>query len=90
MARSDVHRYLVLAHCGQDVIIDITFPSDPPWDGHTSMRLACGEGQDFPAGEDPAAEKAALEARYCQPQIREPFIAALTLATHPSQQSPSG
>jgi hypothetical protein len=52
--------------CGdRDVIIDVTFPAGPPWDGHSSMPLACGEGQDFPAGDDPAAEKAALEASYC-------------------------
>jgi hypothetical protein len=80
---TDVHRYLVITLGNQDVIIDITFPSDPPWDGHGSMRLACGEGQDFPAGDDPAADKATLEARYCDPQVREPFIAALMLAAHP-------
>ena len=56
------------------------FPGDPPWDGHTSIPLACGEGQDFPASDDPAAGKAALEASHCDPQAREPFIAALTLA----------
>ena len=80
---TDVHRYLLLAYGDQDVIIDVTFPTDPPWDRHGSMQLACGEGQDFPAGDDPAAEKAALEASYCDPQVREPFIAALMLATHP-------
>jgi hypothetical protein len=80
---TDVHRYLLLACGDQDVIIDVTFPADPPWDGHSSMPLACGEGQDFPAGDDPAAEKAALEASYCDPQVREPFIAALMLAAHP-------
>jgi len=47
------------------------------------MPLACGEGQDFPAGDDPAADKAALEASYCDPQVREPFIAALMLAAQP-------
>jgi hypothetical protein len=30
---------------------------------------------------DPDAEKAALEASYCDPQVREPFIAALALAS---------
>jgi hypothetical protein len=45
------------------------------------MCLACGEGRDFPAGDDPGAEKAALEASYCDPQVREPFIAALALAS---------
>ena len=45
---ADVHRYLVITVAGQHVIIDITFPGDPVWDGRGSMRLACGEGQDFP------------------------------------------
>jgi hypothetical protein len=45
------------------------------------MRLACGDGQDFPAGDNPDAGKAALEASYCDPLVREPFIAALALAS---------
>ena len=45
------------------------------------MRLACGEGRDFPAGDDPDAEKTALEASYCDPRVREPFIASLALAS---------
>jgi hypothetical protein len=78
---TDVHRYLVISLAGQEVTIDITFPGDQAWDGHRSMDLACGAGQDFPAGDDPDAEKAALEASYCDPQVREPFIAALALAS---------
>ena len=78
---TDVHRYLVITLGGQDVTIDITFPGDPAWDGHRSMSLACGDGRDYPAGEDPDADKAALEASYCDPRAREPFIAALTLAS---------
>jgi hypothetical protein len=45
------------------------------------MCLACGEGRDFPAGDDPDAEKAALEASYRDPRVREPFIASLALAS---------
>jgi len=60
---------------GQEVTIDITFPGDQAWDKHRSMCLACGQGRDFPAGDDPDADKAALEASYCDPQVREPFIA---------------
>lgn len=30
---ADVRRYLVITLNGQDVIIDVTFPGDPPWDG---------------------------------------------------------
>jgi hypothetical protein len=78
---TDVHRYLVIIVAGQDVTIDITFPGDQAWDGHRSMSLACGAGHDFPAGDDPDAEKAALEASYCDPQVREPFIASLALAS---------
>jgi hypothetical protein len=77
---TDVHRYLVIAAPTGDVIIDATFPGDACWDGHSSMPLACGEGQDFPAGDDPDADKARLEARYCDPALREPFIAALAEA----------
>lgn len=45
------------------------------------MCLACGDGRDFPAGQDPDAGKAALEASYCDLRAREPFIAALALAS---------
>lgn len=78
---TDVHRYLVITLAGQQVRIDITFPGGQPWDGHRPMDLACGDGPDFPAGDDPDADKAALEASYCDPLVREPFITALTLAS---------
>jgi hypothetical protein len=78
---TDVHRYLVIILAGQEVTIDITFPGDQAWDGHRSMCLACGDGHDFPAGDDPDAEKAALEASHCDPRVREPFIASLALAS---------
>jgi hypothetical protein len=85
---TDVHRYLVITLVGREVRIDITFPADPAWDGHRSMGLACGDGRDFPAGDDPDADKAGLEASYCDPLVREPFIAALTLASRPSGDAP--
>jgi hypothetical protein len=47
---TDVHRYLVMTLAGREVTIDVTFPADQPWDGRRSMRLACGDGRDFPAG----------------------------------------
>jgi hypothetical protein len=78
---TDVHRYLVIVLAGQEVTVDITFPGDQAWDGHRSMSLACGDGRDFPAGDDPDADKAALEASHCDPQVREPFIASLVLAS---------
>lgn len=78
---TDVHRYLVLTLGGQDVTIDNGFPGGPARGGHGSMRPACGDGPRFPAGEDPDADKAALEASQCHPCAREPFIAALALAS---------
>jgi hypothetical protein len=72
----DVHRYLTIRVGGQRVAIDATFPG-PRWDGHSALPLACGPGDDHPAGEDPDADKQLLERQHCDPAIREPFIAAL-------------
>lgn len=72
----DVHRYLTILLDGRRVRIDATFPG-PAWDGRSAMTLACGPGEDYPAAQDPDTEKRALEARYCDPAVREPFIAAL-------------
>jgi hypothetical protein len=74
---TDVHRYLLISVAGADVVIDVTFPGDPRWDGAGSMALACGDGVDYPAGAGADREKADLEARFCDPVLREPFIAAL-------------
>ena len=76
----DVHRYLTVAVQGSRVQIDVTFPGLPPWDGRSSMALACGAGCDYPAGSDPDADKRALERAHCDPLVREPFIAALSPA----------
>ncbi len=73
----DVHRYLTIALSGNRVVIDVTFPSSPGWDGASSMPVACGPGTDQVAGPDPDADKRALEAAHCDPAVREPFIAAL-------------
>jgi hypothetical protein len=75
----DVHRYLTIVVDGRRITIDATFPG-PPWDGCSPLPLACGSGRDYPAGEDPDAEKRALEAKHCDPAVREPFIAALASA----------
>jgi len=74
----DVHRYLTLVAGGRRLVIDVTFPGAPAWDGATSMALACGDGKDFEASEDYDADKRALEAEHCDPRVREPFIAALS------------
>ncbi len=73
----DVHRYLVLALDGADVVVDATFPG-PAWNGTDSMPLACGPGTDHPSTGDPADDKARLEELHCRPEVREPFIAALS------------
>lgn len=73
----DVHRYLTVQVAGRRIPIDATFPG-PPWDGRSPLPLACGPGRDFPAGEHPDADKRALEARFCDPAKREPFIAAMS------------
>lgn len=82
----DVHRYLTIALAGRRIELDATFPG-ARWDGRWSLPLVCGPGDDYPAAEKPDAEKRALQARSCDPAIRERFIAALTLASlHPSKR----
>ena len=73
----DVHRYLTITLNGQRITVDATFAGEP-WDGGSSLPLACGQGDDFPAGEDPDNDKRALEEQHCDLAVREPFIAALT------------
>jgi hypothetical protein len=73
----DVHRYMTIELNGNRVVIDITFPSGPSWDGAGSMPVACGEGTDHAAGFDPDADKSALERAHCDSSVREPFISAL-------------
>jgi len=82
----DVHRYLTAKVAGERVEIDATLPG-PAWDGRSPMPLACGPGEDFPARAAPEAEKRQLEAKHCDPAVREPFIAALAAAAPPSPQS---
>lgn len=77
----DVHRYLTIEVGGRRVVVDATFPGGPAWDGRSEMALACGPGEDHPAGEDPDGEKLRLQSEHCEPAVREPFIAALALAS---------
>jgi hypothetical protein len=72
----DVHRYLTIELDGQQITIDATFPGSP-WDGVSPLPLACGPGQDFPAGRNPDADKRELQEKNCDPALREPFIEAL-------------
>src|SRR5215475_8662807 len=48
----DVHRYLAIELDGVRIAIDATFPG-PRWDGRSSLPLACGPGEDIPAGPAP-------------------------------------
>jgi hypothetical protein len=59
--------------------MDVTFPG-PLWDGRSDMPLACGEGTDYPATDDPWALKAKLVEQHCDPAVREPFIESLFAA----------
>lgn len=72
----DVHTYATVLVEGARVRIDVTFPGEI-WDGRSDMRLACGEGDDYDAGADPWSLKASLVEQFCDPAVREPFIAAL-------------
>ncbi|HEX3608472.1 MAG TPA: hypothetical protein VHU14_02190 [Solirubrobacterales bacterium] len=80
----DVHRYLTAMVDGRRISIDATFPGER-WDGRSSLSLACGPGKDFPAGSNPDAEKQALEREHCDPAIREPFIAGLSVKRRPAR-----
>ncbi|MGH2904153.1 MAG: hypothetical protein ACRDK7_11305 [Solirubrobacteraceae bacterium] len=84
---TDVHRYITIMLKGQRVQIDATFPGSS-WDGRSKLPLACGPGRDQPAGEDPDAEKQALEQQHCDPAVREPFIAALERPSASHRSSP--
>jgi hypothetical protein len=77
----DAHRYLTATVGGRRIVIDATFPSSERWDGRSSMPLACGPGDDHPAGANPDADKRALEHEHCDPALREPLIAALAGCT---------
>ena len=74
----DVHTYATASVAGDRVRLDVTFPGNL-WDGHSDMELACADGDDYPVpeGEDPYDLKDRLVERFCDPAVREPFIASL-------------
>jgi hypothetical protein len=76
----DVHTYATVLIDGRRTIIDVTFPSDDVWDGVSDMPLAAADGIDVPATDDPWAQKAELVAEHCDPNVREPFIASLSVS----------
>jgi hypothetical protein len=75
----DVHTFAVVTVDGRATRVDVTFPLDA-WDGVADIPLACGDGDDYPAGADALATKAVLVQQHCDPAVREPFIAALSTA----------
>jgi hypothetical protein len=72
----DVHTYMTATISGRSIAIDATFPVDE-WDGQTAMPIWAQIGEDVAAGSDALGSKAELVARWCDPSVREPFIAAL-------------
>ena len=74
----DVHTFATIDVGGRSVVVDVTFAIED-WDGTTDVPLACGDGTDHPAGDDPMATKADLVAQWCDPNVREPFISALSI-----------
>jgi hypothetical protein len=74
----DVHTYVTVVIDGRRTVLDVTFPSEVVWDGVSDMPLACGDGEDFAAGDDPWGLKNELILRHCDFDAREPFIAALS------------
>ena len=84
----DVHRYLLIQGGGRQITLDATFPGGEPWDGRSSLPLACGPGEDVMAGDAPDFDKWTLVARYCNRAVREPFIAALTAASERAPERP--
>jgi hypothetical protein len=76
----DVHTFAVVTVANNERVVDATFPVTG-WDGVHDMTLACGDGDDHPAGGDVLGSKAQLVERWCDPAVREPFIASLTRRT---------
>jgi hypothetical protein len=72
----DVHTYALVTVNGERLRIDVTFPGRL-WDGRSDMPLACGDGDDYAAVDEPWQLKAELVEKFCDPDVREPFIAAL-------------
>jgi hypothetical protein len=76
----DVHGFLTIVLKASASAWTQRSPEHPGTAAHRSP-LACGEGHDYDAGQDPDADKRALERLHCTPAVREPFIAALTQAS---------
>jgi hypothetical protein len=73
----DVHTFATVEVSGRRVFLDVT-ASLPGWDGLSDIPLQCGPGSDILATGEPLRIKKAIVETYCDPTVREPFIAALT------------
>jgi hypothetical protein len=74
----DVHTFATALVSGRRVVIDVTFPGEPSWDGRSDMEIPWPTGEDFEAGDDPIAHKEELVARFGDPVARAKLIAAIT------------
>ena len=74
----DVHTYATALVDGARIPIDVTFPLARRWNGSSPMVQWCGAGENHPGGANPLATKAMLVMERCDPEVREPFVAALT------------
>jgi hypothetical protein len=78
----DVHTFATIDGARANVIVDATFPLGG-WDGVSHIPVACGPGDDYPAGQEVLATKAKLVEQWCDPAVREPFIERLVQSTAP-------
>lgn len=72
----DVHTYMTAFVDDRRVVIDVTVPG-APWDGHSDMRLACGNGTDVDGGIEPRRTKERLVRRYCDALARDRVIESI-------------
>ncbi|MGA2454400.1 MAG: nitroreductase/quinone reductase family protein [Solirubrobacteraceae bacterium] len=73
----DVHRYLTIALNEQRITVDATFAGQLRA-GRFSQPLACDQGDDFPAGEDPTTTSGHWMSSIATAPCASRFIAALT------------
>lgn len=74
----DVHTYMTANVGGRRVVLDLTFPHSPAWDGVSDMQVPFPLGDDFEAGEDPIASKEELVARFGDASLRRRLIDAIS------------
>lgn len=74
----DIHTFATALLEGRRVVIDVTFPGGPPWDGRSDMEVPWPDGEDLDAGDDPIASKEELVARLGDPAARARLIATIS------------